>query len=56
LWNLGFGEDEETNIFIWDEIDIEHIAKHGVETYEAEEAILDEDRVRFNAHSGIWDS
>jgi uncharacterized DUF497 family protein len=53
LSKMGMFEDDEVNeIFIWDEKNMEHIARHGVETFEAEEAMLDEDRVKFNAHSG----
>ncbi len=45
-------KDELNDIFIWDDHNIEHIAKHGVEVFEVEEAMLDGDRVKINAHSG----
>lgn len=35
------GRDE----FDWNDDNVEHIARHGVEPWEAEEAILDPDRV-----------
>ncbi|WP_206093399.1 hypothetical protein [Paenibacillus yonginensis] len=38
--------------FIWDEENIEHIARHHVESYEAEDALMDPQRVKFSAHSG----
>jgi uncharacterized DUF497 family protein len=31
--------------FDWDEANIEHIARHGVEPWEAEEVVLSDDRV-----------
>ena len=39
-------------IFIWDEENIQHIARHGVEPFEAEDALMDPQRIRFSAHSG----
>lgn len=39
-------------MFDWDEGNIEHIARHGVEAREAEEAVLDPGRVPFPAHGG----
>lgn len=39
-------------MFDWDEDNIEHIARHGVETWEAEEAAMDSGRVPFPAHGG----
>lgn len=44
-------EDEE-DFFIWDDHNIDHIARHNVFPDEAEEAFWDEDRVPFYAHSG----
>lgn len=41
-----------SDFFIWDQDNIEHIARHSVEPYEAEEAITDPKRIRFDAHSG----
>ncbi len=41
-----------SDLFIWDDDNIEHIARHSVEPYEAEEAITDPKRIRFDAHSG----
>lgn len=38
--------------FEWDEDNLDHIARHGVEPWEAEDAVLDANRVRFPAHSG----
>lgn len=38
--------------FIWDEENIEHIARHNVEPFEAEDALMDPQRVKFSAHSG----
>jgi uncharacterized DUF497 family protein len=40
--------------FIWDEENIEHIGVHNVTTDEAEEAMLDGNRVKFPAHSGSF--
>ncbi len=31
--------------FDWDEANVEHVARHGVEPYEVEEALLDSRRV-----------
>lgn len=45
-------DDEDDELFIWDEKNIEHIARHNVEPEEAEEAFFDTMRVRFDAHSG----
>lgn len=39
-------------MFDWDEGNIEHIARHGVETWEAEEAAMESGRVPFPAHGG----
>jgi len=39
--------------FWWDEINIEHIADHGVEPYETEEAI-DDDPLVLNAGQGKY--
>jgi len=44
--------DNEDELLIWDNHNLEHIARHGVQPYEAEEAFWDEDRIPFNAHSG----
>ncbi len=38
--------------FDWDEDNIAHIARHGVEPWEAEEAAMDPRRAPFPAHSG----
>lgn len=37
--------------FDWDETTIDRIARHGVEPEEAEEALLDDERVQARAHS-----
>ena len=37
-------------MFDWDEHNIDHIARHGVERDEAEEALLDPRRVGFSAY------
>ena len=34
--------------FDWDDANLEHIARHGVDDLEAEDALTDEGRVRFN--------
>ena len=39
-------------IFIWDEENIQHIARHNVEPFEAEDALMDPQRIKFSAHSG----
>lgn len=39
-------------IFIWDEENIQHIARHDVEPFEAEDALMDPRRIKFSAHSG----
>lgn len=39
-------------IFIWDEENIQHIARHDVEPFEAEDALMDPQRIKFSAHSG----
>lgn len=33
------------NEFDWDEANVEHVARHGVEPYEVEEALLDSGRL-----------
>ena len=38
--------------FVWDQANVEHIARHGVEPEEAEEAATDPRRAPFPAHSG----
>ncbi|MBS3932845.1 MAG: BrnT family toxin, partial [Truepera sp.] len=38
--------------FEWDDANIDHIANHGVEPFEAEEAATDRARTPFPAHSG----
>ncbi len=38
-------------MFDWDEHNIEHIARHAVETWEAEEALLDPRRIRTGAYN-----
>ena len=43
--------DDEEDIFIWDDSNMEHIARHGVLPEETEEAFWDDDRLPFNAHS-----
>lgn len=40
------------SLFIWDESNIQHIARHNVEPFEAEDALMDPQRVKFSAHSG----
>jgi uncharacterized DUF497 family protein len=37
-------------LFDWDEANVEHIAAHDVEPYEAEEVLDDLDRVSFDTH------
>ncbi|WP_399538547.1 BrnT family toxin [uncultured Paenibacillus sp.] len=37
---------------MWDDYNIDHIGRHGVDPDEAEEAFWDEDRLPFDAHSG----
>jgi uncharacterized DUF497 family protein len=44
--------NDHEDLFIWDNYNIDHIARHGVLPEEAEEAFWDEDRFPFNAHSG----
>jgi hypothetical protein len=39
-------------LFIWDEENIQHIARHNVEPSEAEDALMDPQRIKFSAHSG----
>jgi uncharacterized protein len=39
--------------FDWDEANLEHIARHTIEAYEAEEAVLDFDHRPFPAHRGL---
>lgn len=43
-----FGRGE----FEWDDDNIEHIARHGVEPWEAEDTIQDTDRVHFRTRGG----
>lgn len=38
-------------LFDWDKANIEHIARHGVESYEVEEALLDPERVARDARN-----
>lgn len=40
------------SLFIWDEENIQHIARHNVEPFEAEDALMDPQRIKFSAHSG----
>ena len=37
--------------FVWDDANLEHIARHGVEDYEAEEVLTDPDVRPFDARS-----
>jgi uncharacterized DUF497 family protein len=39
--------DDEEDIFIWDDSNMEHIARHGVLPEETEEAFWDDDRLPF---------
>lgn len=39
-------------MFDWDEYNLDHIARHGVDPGEAEDAVLDPDRVSFPARLG----
>jgi uncharacterized DUF497 family protein len=39
-------------VFDWDEYNLDHIARHGVEPDEAEDAVLDAGRVTFPARRG----
>src|SRR5690554_5535504 len=56
LWYVQCGGllmiDDDNDLFIWDDFNIDHIARHGVLPEEAEEAFWDNDRLPFNAHSG----
>jgi len=36
---------------LWDEANLEHIARHNVEDYEVEEALNDPDKVRLSAYN-----
>lgn len=38
--------------FDWDDANISHIANHGLETEDAEDAVLDENALDFPAHRG----
>ncbi|ANE46118.1 hypothetical protein SY83_07310 [Paenibacillus swuensis] len=40
------------SLFIWDEENIQHIARHHVEPFEAEDALMDPQHIKFSAHSG----
>lgn len=44
--------EDEHDLFIWDDHNTEHIARHGVYPDEAEEAFWDDYRLPFHAHSG----
>ncbi len=37
-------------MFDWDDANIDHIARHGLEPYEVEEALLDPDLLTVTAH------
>ncbi len=39
-------------MFDWDEYDLDHIARHGIDPDEAEDAVLDPGRVTFPARRG----
>ncbi|MFC7677539.1 BrnT family toxin [Paenibacillus sp. GCM10028914] len=39
-------------LFLWDEENIQHISRHNVEPFEAEDALMDPQRIKFSAHSG----
>jgi uncharacterized DUF497 family protein len=39
-------------MFEWDDGNEDHIAEHGVESWEAEEAMTDRRRISLDAHSG----
>jgi len=39
-------------MFEWDDGNLDHIAEHGVESSEVEQALEDRRRVRIDAHSG----
>ena len=41
-------------MFEWDDANLDHIARHGVESWEIEEAFDDRRRVQFLAHSGRY--
>lgn len=41
----------EWDEFDWDDDNIEHVARHGVEPWEAEDAILDPDRTGTSAYN-----
>lgn len=36
--------------FDWDDINTDHVSKHGIETFEVEEAMTDPHRVGFDVH------
>lgn len=37
-------------LFLWEAQNIEHISRHDVDPFEAEEAVVDPGRVNFDAH------
>ena len=39
-------------MFEWDDGNLDHIAEHGVESWEVEEAFADRQRIPYDAHSG----
>ena len=41
-------------MFEWDDANLDHIARHGVESWDIEEAFDDRRRVQFPAHSGRY--
>ena len=43
-------------MFQWDEENVEHIAEHGMEPWEAEEALDDRGRAPFPATPAEWGS
>lgn len=45
---MTYGED-----FDWDEANIGHVARHGVEPWEVEEAVLDPGRVAMSARKSL---
>lgn len=44
---------DDGGLFDWDEGNEEHIARHGVEPFEAEEALLDPGRVGLDVYGAV---
>jgi uncharacterized DUF497 family protein len=41
---MAYTEDDDGTVLDWDEANASHIERHGVDRWEAEEAVLDPDR------------